>query len=444
MTLLKKSIVRFFEFINYNNINSKLSVEEIRRINLTNYIALIIIANIIGYSIFCTIAGFKQFLPALIFHFVSLVITSFIIVINIKGHHKAAKIFLCTYTPIMMAGVATFIFGKDPGFQLFILVSLLIPAFIWSYNEKKYLFGFLVLNLFLYIGIEFFPPIVNNLVNIPKNYIQQFSNSNLLINFIGAAIAIIGFQVLYNSSERKLVKQAKELRISQKERSKIYSIIAHDLKGPIGTIKGLSELLIKDLDKENDKRFDDITKALFNTSNSTQALLENLLDWSKMNQLDIPLKQEKISVRECFYKTIKILNYQIKEKKHKVEVHINDDLNIICDSNSLCVIFRNLIANAIKFTPTSGTISISGKHEKGIIKFSIADSGIGMPDHIKNNLFNPSKNVVQAGTNNETGTGLGLLICKDYVDKNGGHIWVESKPNQGSTFYFTLNGINNI
>jgi signal transduction histidine kinase len=200
----------------------------------------------------------------------------------------------------------------------------------------------------------------------------------------------------------------------------------------------LTELLAEDI---NDMDKEDIQFAAVNmrsSANNLNRLLENLLEWSRMEQGLIPFNpQENILfpvVKEC----IATLEIAAQKKEIKIQNNIPEKTNIYADNNILHAVIRNILSNAVKFTPKGGKIVIESKeNEKGTV-ISIEDSGIGMNAQILENLFQLDVKTNRMGTDDEPSSGLGLILCKEFIVKHGGQIWVESKENLGSTFYFNF------
>ncbi len=247
-------------------------------------------------------------------------------------------------------------------------------------------------------------------------------------------------------AHKKLKQSSEELRItnnklvlSLKEKDKFFSIIAHDLKSPFIGLLGYLELLNEDFDsmEESDKK--EMISSLLEISENMHALLENLLTWSRVQRDAIEFEPEIIKPREIVSDIITIFNSNLSMKKINCENLIEPEVSIFADKNMINTVFRNLISNAIKFTPESGRITIiNGKCGDHDLLFSVKDSGVGIPDHIIPKLFQIDQHITSKGTNNEKGTGLGLILCKEFIEKHDGRIWVESVEGERTVFCFTI------
>ena len=262
-------------------------------------------------------------------------------------------------------------------------------------------------------------------------------------------LARIYTHVELKKSRDKIKKAEKELRNLNSEKDKFFSIIAHDLKSPFNVLLNFSDILANDFDDIDVKEQKEIIGYIQKSAKNTYNLLENLLMWSRLQRGKIALNTEKINLFELSFETIKLLSYLAEKKSIKIINKIPDDAFIIADKNMLSTILRNLISNAIKFTPKGGTIEIgckntiekrdalSQQYHSRSQQIYVKDNGVGIKLEMQEKIFKISENVSTKGTESEAGTGLGLILCKDFVEKHGGKIWVESK-NKGSVFNFTI------
>jgi len=220
-------------------------------------------------------------------------------------------------------------------------------------------------------------------------------------------------------------------------KDQLFSIIAHDLKGPVGTITQVIAYIADETNAIDNETRNDLILSLKDTSQETYNLLENLLDWAK-SQKQVSFKPEKILLKSAADTTIALLSGMASPKNITVTNSIGEDLTAYADPYMVSTVFRNLISNAIKFTPKGGTILIQGFLDDSRVIIKFIDSGIGIPKEVTDKIFNPSINYTTLGTNNEKGTGLGLKLVKKLITSNGGTISVDSTPNQGTTFTIIL------
>jgi signal transduction histidine kinase len=255
-------------------------------------------------------------------------------------------------------------------------------------------------------------------------------------------IRLIGLTLNINDrkkNEEKIKKQNEALQKVNAEKDKFFSIIAHDLKGPFQGFIGLTEMMSEGILEMPKEDIEDIAKTLLFTAKNLYELLENLLNWALIKRGGKRFYAEKIRLKSAADSVISILTHQASQKNHSISNDIDANIDVLADREIVKTIFRNLLSNAIKFTPKGGSIKLaSHKDDHGFVQISIQDNGIGMPEEITENLFKINKKVSRPGTEQEPSTGLGLILCKEFIEKHGGKIWVESMPHKGSTFYFTL------
>lgn len=250
--------------------------------------------------------------------------------------------------------------------------------------------------------------------------------------------------LLTNSQLNKLNSDLKEANLTK---DKFFSIIAHDLKNPLTAIIMKSELVYRFYDKLTDEDKIDSIKKLLNSAQHLHQLLENLLTWSRSQTGKLEFNLENTDIVSIINDILTVNEGNIQNKKLMIMPSNLQSKLIITDKNLLSTILRNLISNAIKFTPEGGTIEIGIEElskyvdSQSILNIYVKDTGIGMTDETINNLFRIDKNVTTKGTAGEKGTGLGLIICKEFVEKLGGRIWIESLLGKGSTFWISLNQV---
>lgn len=258
---------------------------------------------------------------------------------------------------------------------------------------------------------------------------------------------VIGvFAVFRDITERKnaeeiLFKSEKELRKLNAQKDKFFSIIAHDLRSPVSNFVQVSELLTMNYEHMPDDKMSLLFNDMNTLANNTFKLLDNLLMWSRSQLGHINVAMQDVKVYNIVEDVRSLYNENIKDKELKLVNKIPNTLKIKTDYNITHTVIRNLINNAIKFTPSGGNIVVQISSLKSATKnptISVKDSGIGIPKDKISRLFDLDDDYTTLGTEKEKGTGLGLILCKELIEKTGGNIWVESKIDKGTTFYFTL------
>ncbi|MFT5668311.1 MAG: PAS domain S-box-containing protein [Vicingaceae bacterium] len=237
-------------------------------------------------------------------------------------------------------------------------------------------------------------------------------------------------------AESLLRESEKQLRALNATKDKLFSIIAHDLRSPLVNTVGLSELFIEnDIDFEESKKY---MRILNSSAKNTLILLTNLLDWAKFQTGQLRFNPEKLLFSEIILETI-ALNKSLAETKNIALGYISsDEMEVYADPNMVKTVLRNLISNAIKFTNIGGDIRVSAGLKQKHVEITVSDDGIGMNAEKHIALFDITSAKTTVGTADEYGSGLGLVLCKEFVEKNDGKIWVESEEGKGSDFKFTL------
>ncbi|MCF8370693.1 MAG: tetratricopeptide repeat-containing sensor histidine kinase [Bacteroidales bacterium] len=236
----------------------------------------------------------------------------------------------------------------------------------------------------------------------------------------------------------RLEAQKLELQQLNVTKDKFFSIVAHDLKSPFNSLLGLLDMLEEDFDSISDEDKMEIITSLRKSSHNTYHLLLNLLDWSRNQRGHIKFEPQKFSVEESIQNVFKLLRNRAKFKSHQLTSVIPDDLVMYTDKIMFESVILNLVNNSIKFTNNGGDILISVQRVNGGLFVSIRDNGVGIPSENIAHLFELDSDFKRMGTSDEMGTGLGLILCNDFVHLMGGVISVESKENQGSVFSFTI------
>lgn len=237
---------------------------------------------------------------------------------------------------------------------------------------------------------------------------------------------------------QELSEAKKELELTNQNKDRFFSIIAHDLKSPFMALLGISQMMEKDFDSMSKEDLKEMVQTSNNSINNLYKLIENLLQWSRLQKGSIRIVPNKIKLKECSSDVKNALQLAAKSKEIVIDDEISENEFVFADMDCVKTIIRNLVNNAIKFTEQNGKIILNAEKNDDKIKITVEDNGIGMSEIILKKLFSITEKVSEKGTANETGTGLGLILCKELVEKNGGEIWAESQLGKGSKFSFTL------
>ncbi len=240
------------------------------------------------------------------------------------------------------------------------------------------------------------------------------------------------------ATEETLQISREKLKTANAAKDKFFSIIAHDLKNPFNGIIGLSTLLVDDYDSFSVEEQKEFISDIKTTAENTFRLLQNLLDWSQTQTGKIHFEPEPFILETITTEIVDLVKISAGNKNITLDSIVPGDIQVYADKNMINTVIRNLLLNAVKFTRNGGRIILSAQNVGSIAEISVTDNGIGINEEHLTKLFTIDCNVVSYGTEGEQGTGLGLILCKEFVDKNAGAIRVESKLGVGSTFTVSL------
>jgi signal transduction histidine kinase len=262
----------------------------------------------------------------------------------------------------------------------------------------------------------------------------QDKQRNFLYLLIAFGLIIVMLVLYLYFMKRRANRALQEINVAK---DRLFSIIGHDLKGPLNSLTSFSGLLLNHADQLTKDEIKMLSTDLDKSLKNLLALLENLLEWSRSQTGNIDFKREAFDLTAVLNENVELLKGQAQNKKITILPESKTNLMAMAHRNSINTVVRNLLSNAIKFTPESGTIMLTVEVGKQLI-VSVNDTGVGMSEATIQKLFKLGTKHSTLGTSKEKGTGLGLILCKDFVEKNGGTIGVESQEGKGSRFYFTV------
>ena len=288
--------------------------------------------------------------------------------------------------------------------------------------------------------------------------VYRKENRLLVLGGVNAAILIEQNESMHqlnheiNNLQRELIKEKHslektliqlneanaELNKLNVDKDRFMAILGHDLRSPFTILLGLSDLLMENITEFSTEEIKNMAGGINKTAQSTFNLLEDLLMWARTQQGKIPFKPQNLNFTDICTNVLETLYPNAKAKNIAINCFTADYINVFADIDMLKTVLRNLVSNAIKFTKNSGAIKITTEQTTLNVTISVSDNGIGInPDNLAK-LFDVGQILTTKGTADEKGTGLGLLLCKEFVEKHGGRIWVESEVGKGSEFKFTL------
>ncbi len=237
---------------------------------------------------------------------------------------------------------------------------------------------------------------------------------------------------------KKLTESEQKLRELNASKDRFFSIISHDLKNNFASILGLSRLLTQPSYDENPVSRKETANLLHTSSQKLYTLLENLLDWAKLQKDEIRFGPSRFGLKEAADEIVDLFKLKAGEKGIELSNNIPEDIGVFADLNMIKTVLRNLTANAINFTETEGKVSLSASTDNDNVVIYVEDTGVGIDENNIDKLFRIDEKFIGLTTDGEKGTGLGLILCKEFIEKNNGVIWVESTVDEGSNFIFTL------
>lgn len=243
---------------------------------------------------------------------------------------------------------------------------------------------------------------------------------------------------MLEAKNKIIEKSEQELRELNASKNKFFSIIAHDLKNPLHAVLGYSYLMNSEYNHFTDDERRKFASEIHQSTNNIFRLLQNLLEWSRSQTGKLKFSPAVIEYQHVLDNSLSVLKSMADQKHIAIKTGNDPGLKMFADPVMVETVMRNLINNAIKFTPEGGQIEVSAKQLDDEILVSVCDSGVGISEEESQNLFRIDSKVKRKGTNNEEGSGLGLILCHEFVTKHKGKIWVKSTPGKGSEFFFSI------
>lgn len=285
----------------------------------------------------------------------------------------------------------------------------------------------------------------------PPHFWQRWIFWVMLITIIGVFVFIYvkyrvrkirkeqhKLETIVTERTKELTKTNEDLNASNQTKDKLFSIIAHDLRNPLNSLLGFTSLLHSKSQAYSKEEINSFIEVIYNSSKNLNNLLDNLLGWSRLQMNKINSTPRNISLNDIINSNLAFMDGNIEEKKISIINKCENNLFVFADYDMVSLIVRNILANAIKFSYKGGTIELENTYKEDFIVLSFKDYGIGMDEETKTRILNSNKNISKAGTNNELGTGLGLMLCQDFIKMNNGKMLIESELKKGSVFSIYL------
>lgn len=322
--------------------------------------------------------------------------------------------------------------------------------------SARKMFGYTDEEAFGKIGTEWLTPedremVINNMI---KGYEKPYEATALrkdgttfpcmingrMMHYKGKDVRVTALSDITESkkAEIALEESKKQLIELNANKDKFFSIIAHDLRSPFNSILGFSDIMVEQVKKKDYVGVEKYAAIIQNSSQHAMKLLLNLFEWAQLQTRRLVLNPEYFEMVSLVNEVAELTGISAQQKNISISSNLPHNATVFADKSMISTVLRNLVSNAIKFTHLGGKIVITVEQKKKELIISVSDTGIGISNEVLEKLFLLNETVSMLGTNNEKGTGLGLILCKEFVEKNKGKIWVESEVGKGSVFYFTL------
>jgi two-component system sensor histidine kinase/response regulator len=372
-----------------------------------------------------SLVSFLLFLALLFLYYLSRIKNKFHLTVSIGG----------VFITLLLAGNYFFNAGVvGPSILLFMYVYFML-AMVSPSRQHVFWFCFNFIVVFALLSVEYFYPI--SVVGGYSSRLNQILDvgSSYLVGIVMIYLATYFFKKAYRAEQRLVEEKSVVLERLNAEKSKLFSIISHDLRSPLASVQQYIEILQEtDLEDAQKKR---IESDLLDVISHTQEMLFNLLSWSTTQMSGTKVALTHVNISAVLKPIVEIYKPLALKKEIQLDYSVQKSFEVVADSNMLQLIVRNLVGNAIKFTPSGGAISVEVRESESSCMIVVKDNGGGIKPEDKATLFS-LKSRSTYGTNNEKGVGLGLFLCKEYAEVQKGKLWFESEPGAGTTFYLSL------
>lgn len=444
--------------LSFSGITHDTTPGETRRIKFTNYCSLLSISSIVAFCIYDSIIDLKGLYIPVIISLAFIPCFIMVIYLNSRKKHYLARILVIFSSIILTFIIAGVYFGNNAGEHYLFILFAIAPLTLSPLKEWKFILIIVFANLILFLFIEFFATPDKVLTPFPEEHIAGYRIFVILTCFIVLFLVVLIYEIQVTRNEKLLTEQSDKLakinselrkvNLTMKENSEmleymnkskdtLFSLIAHDLRNPVGYIMTASEMLHQKIQDKNPETAEKMSGSIMTASRNAFLLLENMLAWANIQNKGLVLNPEITDISGLIEQQVNNLERQMTDKKLTVATDIRVK-TVYADTNMVNVVLRNLLSNAVKYSKAGGSIKISTKDNSHSVEVTVEDQGIGMSAETLNSLFASQTARSVPGTSHETGSGLGLRLVKEFVEKNDGVLSIESQPDAGTKFTFTL------
>lgn len=335
-------------------------------------------------------------------------------------------------------GILSLIFvGWEANFHLYVLLVYMLVFFL--YNLHIFIrIGIALIITIAYAGCYIFAIFNEPIYDLPRTFIVFSGVFNIISNAGILSIFAITYSHFISKNVNILREAEEQQRKLNAQKNRFFSIFSHDLKNPVTSLHGFVDLMLHRYDSIKDDKRKEYLVQIQNTVNDLNKLIKGLLEWSKSQLDNVKVYPEEINVFQRINDVKSLLDHHALSKEIKLELDIDTGATVYADKQMFNSIMRNIVSNAIKFTPHGGKVTVEAGVENNTTKLIVSDTGIGIHPDNHDSLFKIDKKIISRGTDNETGTGLGLVVAKEFIEKNNGSISFKSVLNEGTSFIIFL------
>ena len=432
------------KFNTFETEGSDINMAVKRANNLAIYIA---VAVPVLLAIFFTLKNFTLYSNVVVVLILAAILAGGCRIINNRGGVFISGLILNLIVSGIFILLSALWFGPDPGFHYYLILMSVVPLLTFKSSRFIFTLFLMLLSLVSFIYVEYYMKPEWALYSFPENAVSEFRIVSAVFLFLMMLFVIIVNQKVLRNKEERLSRLAeeiseknRELADSNRAKDRFFSIISHDLKGPVGTMSTFLEYLSDNTEDFTPDQFSESLHSLKRSSHDVYSLLENLLAWSRVQSGNMKISKSRNNLAEVIASNVELLSVLFAQKNVKIENRtVGSRLESCFDKEMIETVIRNLLSNALKFTPSGGKVWIDAGETEDVVSVTVGDNGMGMNDQTIENLFriDVKQNTI-LGTDGEKGTGLGLILCRGFVENHGGRIGVESIPGKGTLFTFTI------